>query len=118
MYEQLTQVHDLCSQITIIELLVSEGVHLGFISQKQAEYIIVKHPVTDIFHSLPKIHKQDFLTPFHPIVAGIGSLNENLCSFVDSYLQPLVVQIPGYLRDKQQVLSALHDKRWKSVDHY
>lgn len=43
-------------------------------------------------------HKQRDL-PYWLIVSGIGSLTENLSEFIDSHLQPLVKQLPCYLRD-------------------
>lgn len=48
-----------------------------------------------------------------PIVAGSGSLNEHLCSWLDSYLQPLIFCLPGYLRDSKQVLEALENQTWE-----
>lgn len=35
-----------------------------------------------------------------PIVAGIGSLNEHLCEWVDFYLQSMVTRCLGYLQQK------------------
>lgn len=46
------------------------------------------------------------------IVAGINSLNENLCSWLDGHLQPFMSHIPGLLKDTQQVLVALSDHKW------
>lgn len=47
-------------------------------------------------------------------MAGIGSLNEHLCSWLDSYLQPLIPCLPGFLRDSKQVLVALDSQTWES----
>lgn len=98
-------------QLKLSNLLL-DGVHLGELSPRQMEFIMVQHPITAVFHSLPKIHKGGFPPPFRPIVAGIGSLNERLCGWVDSFLQPLIPQIPGYLQDTKQVLSQLKDRVW------
>lgn len=65
-----------------------------------------------VFHSLPKVHKGGFPPPLRPIVAGISSLNEHLCAWLDSYLQPLMHFIPGFLRDTKQVLQALDKRMW------
>lgn len=91
-----------------------EGVHLGVTNQRPADFIIKQYPIVPLFHSIPKIHKGGFPS-FHPIVAGIGSLNENLCSWVDRYFQPLITCIPGYLCDTQQVLRTLDNRSWEPV---
>lgn len=74
---------------------------MGILSKMEADFILVKKPITAMFHSLPKIHKSGFPPPFSTIVAGIGSLNENLCAWTDSLLQPLILQITGYLHDSK-----------------
>lgn len=37
----------------------------------------------------------------------------NLCTWVDSLLQPLIVNIPGYLRDTKHILSTLENVVWQ-----
>lgn len=49
-------------------------------------------------------------------MAGIDSLNENLCVWVHGLLQPLGTHIRGYLQDSRQVLSAFCDFQWD--DHF
>lgn len=49
-----------------------------------------------------------------PIVSGINSLNEGLCSWVDSLLQPLIKHTPGYLKVSKHVLSVLDNLTWNS----
>lgn len=93
--------------------LANIGFSLGILDQKQVDYICVSHPVMAIFHSLPKVHKGGFPPPLRPIVAGIGSLNERLCSWLDSHLQPLIPALPGFLRDTQTVLEALEGREWR-----
>lgn len=48
--------------------------------------------------TLSKVHKDPFLPPLR-LIASIGSLNERLRAWVDKLLQPLVLKIPGYLKD-------------------
>lgn len=50
---------------TELQKLVSEGAHLGILSPRQAAYMVVKCPITAVFHSLPKIHKE-FSSPLSP----------------------------------------------------
>lgn len=85
-----------------------EGLHLGILTKKQAEYIITDRPRIQVFLYLPKLHRGGFPTSFRPIVSGISSLNKNLYEWVDSLLQPLVKQIPGYLKDVKDVLAILN----------
>lgn len=75
-----------------------------------------------VFHNLPKVHKG--LSPLvgRPIFAGIGSLNERLGEWMNSQLQPMVCNLPGYLRDTKKLLIKLQNfqrkenYRWISCD--
>lgn len=74
--------------------------------------IAPQHPQTAVFHSFPKIHKGGFPPSIRPIVAGINSLSERLWEWLDSYLQPLIPLLPGFLRDTKQVLNTLEKFNW------
>lgn len=91
---------------TVLSRHIERGIISGVLNRKQADFLICE------FHSLHKIHKPGFPPPFRPIVAGIGSLNEGLCSWVDNFLQPLVHHIPGYLQNSRDVLRAFDDFTW------
>lgn len=99
----------------LLRLHINEGVCKGVITNKQAEYIIPKFPTISVFHSFPKTHKPSFPPKFRPIVSGIGSLHENLCAWVDSLLQPLIPNIPGYLKDTKYVLSTVEALTWEKT---
>lgn len=95
--------------------LVEEGLALGVISPRQAEYIIVENVVTPIMHALPKIHKNVSPPPMQPILLGIESMNEHLSEWLDSLLQPLVKITPGYLQDSRDILfCTFKDKIWQA----
>lgn len=94
--------------------IIDGGVSLGIIDDKQADYLVPTSPQIAVFHSFPKIHKGWFPPPLRPIVAGIGSLNEHLCAWLDRYLQLLIPLLPGYLRDTKQVLNALDQQVWQT----
>lgn len=70
-------------------------------------------PVIPVFHHLPKVHKGLIPLTGRPIVAGIGSLNECLSHWVDQQLQPLVVELPGFVKDTTHLLSQLRDFVWR-----
>lgn len=57
----------------LMEDPTDEGVLMGVLTQKMADYIGVKYPIIPIYHSLPKIYKEYFPPPLRPIVAGIGT---------------------------------------------
>lgn len=96
-----------------LDTLLLEGVALGVLSQKESDSLKVKHPVTPVFHGLPKVHKNMFPPPLRPIIAGIGSLCEKLSQWVDIHLQPIVQSRPGFLRDSKQVLQYFENATWK-----
>lgn len=97
-----------------LENVVKRGLQLGILDTKQSEYICISHSVMAIFHSFPKVNKGG-CPPTSPIVAGIGSLNKWLCAWLDSYLQPLIPALPGYLRDTKQVLISLEGRTWQEL---
>lgn len=39
--------------------LLDEGKEMGVLDQKTVDYLMVTHPITPVFHHLPKVHKQD-----------------------------------------------------------
>ncbi|XP_056419511.1 saxiphilin-like [Hyla sarda] len=94
--------------------LVDLGKEKGFFTLREADFLIVEYPIIPIFHSLSKIHKLCFPPPCRPIVAGIGSLSENLCAWIDSLLQPLIPQIPAYIQDTKHLLLNLNHIPWHS----
>lgn len=100
--------------IAELSLLLSRAVHAGIFTQKKADMLIPDCPIMPVFHHLPKFHKG--LNPLvgRPIVAGIGSLNELLGEWLDSQLQPMVCNLPGYLRDTKQLLIKLQNFKWRS----
>ncbi|CAJ0950193.1 unnamed protein product [Ranitomeya imitator] len=92
--------------------LLTEGFAIGALDKKLSEDLFVEHPIIPIFHSLPKIHKEVFPPTFRPIVAGIGSMGENLSTWVDMYLQPLISRLPGYIKDTKHLISSLDKTAW------
>ncbi|XP_073522074.1 uncharacterized protein [Phyllobates terribilis] len=54
-------------------------------------------------------HKNIFPPPLRPIVAGLGSMGERLGVWIDFYLQPLVQEIPSYIRDSKFVATVFED---------
>eukprot|EP00079_Xenopus_tropicalis_P025906 XP_012819539.1 PREDICTED: uncharacterized protein LOC101732444 [Xenopus tropicalis] len=84
-----------------LDALLQEALSFNIIDDKLIAFIKNDTPKSAIFHHLPKIHKKERPPVGRPIIAGIGSLGENLCEFIDHFLQPLVLRLPSYLRDSE-----------------
>lgn len=58
---------------------------------------------------MPKVHKGlDIPLKGRPIVSGIGSLTENISSFVDFFIKPFVPKLPSYVRDSMDFIESLY----------
>eukprot|EP00079_Xenopus_tropicalis_P032370 XP_017946141.1 PREDICTED: uncharacterized protein LOC108645441 [Xenopus tropicalis] len=95
-----------------LDALLQEASSFNIIDDKLIAYIKKDTPKSAIFHHLPKIHKKERPPVGRPIIAGIGSLGENLCEFIDHFLQPLVLRLPSYLRDSGHLLHSLNNYQW------
>lgn len=69
--------------------------------------LIPDHLILPTFYPLLKVHKD--LNPLHgkPIINGIGSHNERINQWLDGQLQPLVYDLPGFLRDTNPLLGVM-----------
>lgn len=74
------------------------NIQSGVKDNKQREYFLVKNPICPIFHAFSRTHKNYFPPPFRLLIAGIGSLIERMCSWLDDLLQPLVIRAPDYVK--------------------
>ena len=73
----------------------------------KATSLIVKEPREPSFYMLPKIHKLD--TPGRPIVSACSCPTELVSEFVDSILQPLVKNLPSYVKDSSDALRCIEN---------
>eukprot|EP00079_Xenopus_tropicalis_P034390 XP_017948161.1 PREDICTED: uncharacterized protein LOC108646244 [Xenopus tropicalis] len=97
-----------------LDILVQEALMFKVIDDKLASFFKIENPKTAIFHYLPKVHKKERPPPGRPIIAGIGSLGENLCEYIDHLLQPLVLRLPSYLRDSGHLLQVFQNFQWQA----
>ena len=91
---------------------IHEGLNIlleqGMITKSEHTFMKVDFPITPVFYTLPKIHKQfTDVPPGRPIVSAIGSLTENMSAFVDYFLQPLVTNLPSYTRDSMEFIKMI-----------
>lgn len=77
------------------------------LTKKEYEFLKIEHPITPVFYCLPKVHKDPIQPKGRPIVAAIGSLTENISSFVDFFLQPIVKSLPSFTQDSTDLLKTL-----------
>ena len=62
------------------------------------------------FRILPKLHKSKF--GIRPIVSSIGHPNEKICALIDACLQTIVQNTSTFLKDSQQLLQLIENKRF------
>ncbi|KAL8565389.1 hypothetical protein ACOMHN_029084 [Nucella lapillus] len=67
---------------------------------------------TIIFYHLPKVHKDQQKPPGKPIVSGSGGPTEKLSQLVDFWLQPLVQDLPSFVKDTTKFLQLVEE--WKN----
>ncbi|XP_071999215.1 uncharacterized protein [Engystomops pustulosus] len=79
----------------------------NIITRNQLMALLPKYPKVSSFYLLPKVHKELNNPPGRPIVAGMGSLCEPICRYVDHHLYPLVEELPSYLKDTTDILRKL-----------
>ena len=94
----------------ILEKLVNDK----FIDEKQGQYLSVPEiPRSRLFYLLPKIHKDRHLwtdnkiPPGRPIVSDCNSDSYRISAYIDSFLQPLAVKHPSYIKDTFHFLERL-----------
>ena len=88
-----------------------------FISYKQFEFLQAKDSDRHrVFYLLPKIHKPREKWPRadmpegRPIVSDCGSESYRVSQFIDSFLKPISIKHPAYLRDTYDFVSKIKDR--------
>ncbi|CAN7939219.1 unnamed protein product [Ixodes hexagonus] len=69
--------------------------------------LISLHPRPGTFYTLPKIHKPN--NPGRPIISGIGTVTENLSSYVDSLIKEIPKSFDSYIKDTNHFLNLITD---------
>ncbi|XP_069507297.1 uncharacterized protein [Ambystoma mexicanum] len=101
---------------SLIEEIIEQALDNKWISCKTSEFLINQHPITPVFYGLPKIHKNQNDPPLRPIVAGTDSIFDPLSIYIDRLLQPLIQNIPTYLKDTTDFLNCIQEVRALSPD--
>ena len=74
-----------------------------------AKGLQVQQPDTPKFYTRPKIHKTG--NPGHPVVSSVNCHTYTISKYVDFHLQPIVKNIPPYMRDTTDFLQKLDKVR-------
>ena len=81
---------------------------VGLLSPKMADFCMPPPNVrTAVIYFLKKIHKNPM--GIRPIVSTVNSATANLAEFLDIYLQPIMKQLPAYLKDTTQFVNEISE---------
>ena len=90
----------------------------GYITAKQFAYLQAKDSDRPrIFYLLPKIHKAKEKWPNpkmpegRPIVSDCGSESYRVCEYIDSFLRPISIKHPSYLKDTYDFVSKIRGQK-------
>ena len=76
------------------------------INENIADGLKNSSPRTPQFYISPKIHKEG--NPGHPVVSSINCHTANISNYVDYHLQPIVKQIPSYVKDTNNFINKIN----------
>ncbi|CAJ0966902.1 unnamed protein product [Ranitomeya imitator] len=82
-----------------ISAILREYTTLGVLDLKTCNYLTNDHPVTPVFYTLPKIHKNLEHPPGRPIVAATNSILSPIAMFLEKILTPHIQSTKSFLLD-------------------
>ena len=68
------------------------------------------------FYISPKIHKEK--NPGRPAVSSINCYTANISKYVDHHLQPIVKQIPSYVKDTNDFINKINTVKSVPKNNY
>ncbi|KAJ1186782.1 hypothetical protein NDU88_003563 [Pleurodeles waltl] len=95
-----------------IEMKLTAWKNLCLLTDSEYKYLYTETPRAPCIYILPKVHKPGGFPPGRPIISGIGSPTEHISEYIDSFLQPLVHNLPSYIQDTRDLLCQLEDIEW------
>uniref|UniRef100_A0A803JQT4 Reverse transcriptase domain-containing protein n=1 Tax=Xenopus tropicalis TaxID=8364 RepID=A0A803JQT4_XENTR len=81
----------------------------GVIDVDLKNFLYKVNPITPVFYTIPKIHKDLHHPPGRPIVANTDSVFSPLSIYLDKVLQPIMRNTKSFLKDTSQLLNILND---------
>jgi len=92
--------------------------NLGYITDKQLDYLHAsENDRARTFYLLPKIHKPKEKWPRpdmpegRPIVSDCGSESYRICQYIDSFIRPISIRHPSYLKDTYDFVSKIRGQK-------
>ena len=79
-----------------------------------AKNLILQTPSTSRFYLLPKIHKEN--NPGRPIVSACNCPTENIASYLDMVMSPLVCNLKTYVKDTNHALQIFRTFQFDNDD--
>ena len=79
------------------------------INEKVAEGLKRNDPKTPKFYLRSKIHKEG--NPGRPVVSSVNCHTANISKYVDYHLQPIVNEIPSYVKDIQEFSQKVRESK-------
>lgn len=95
--------------------IVQRAVEQDIITEKQGKCLLIGHPRIATMYFLPKIHKHPTIPSGRSIVSGNGNPSENICRFIDHFLQPIVETLPSFVKDTNDLLFKIDGQHLESV---
>ncbi|CAJ0956185.1 unnamed protein product [Ranitomeya imitator] len=92
-----------------IQRVVTHYQGLGIIDSRLGDFLINRHPVTPVFYTLPKVHKDLWKPPGRPIVESTNSLLSPLAITLEKILSPTVPNMRSFTKDTAHFLKLLRD---------
>ena len=77
------------------------------ITEQIADGLKTLDPRTPRFYITPKIHKLG--NPGRPVVSSVNCHTANISKYTDYHLQPVVKQIPSYIKDINDFINEIND---------
>jgi hypothetical protein len=106
------------SNIIKINDILNRMLSEKFISYKQFEFLQARDSDRKrVFYLLPKIHKprerwpQPDMPEGRPIVSDCGSESYRISQFIDSFLKPISIKHPSYLKDTYDFINKIKNRK-------
>ena len=111
-YDRILDVDPLDGTVGVVTAKVHDLHARKIIGKHTQRLLLPREPGLARFYLLPKIHKPG--KPGRPIVSSNNSPMENISQYVDHFLQRLVRQQSGILKDTTNFLNRLETlQKWK-----
>ena len=105
-YKQLTQDPTL-QHNRMINQTIERFKNEKLLPQKIADGLKITNPKTPKFYISPKIQKTN--NPGRPVINSIECHTSEISRFVDHHLQPVVKQIPSYIKDTNHFINKVNN---------